>query len=117
TVAGEIRAALGAPPPKAQAQTQHQAQAQPSQAPSAPSAQDEAKAKAILAALGGPANLREVSASSSRLRLLLQKPANLDEPALANAGARGCVHITDTLVHVVLGPDADAVGRAIQEEL
>ncbi|MDR6628011.1 N-acetylglucosamine-specific PTS transporter subunit IIBC, partial [Caulobacter segnis] len=32
TVAGEIRAALGAPPPKAQAQTQHQAQAQPSQA-------------------------------------------------------------------------------------
>ncbi|ADG11580.1 PTS N-acetyl-D-glucosamine transporter [Caulobacter segnis] len=113
-VAGEIRAALGAPAPKVQPPVQ----AQSSQvASSAPSAQDEAKAKALLAALGGPGNLRQLSAGSSRLRLVLQKPAALDQAALANAGARGLVHITDTLVHVILGPDADAVGRAIQAKL
>jgi PTS system N-acetylglucosamine-specific IIC component len=113
TVAGEIRAALGAPAPKVQASIQ----ARSSQAPSAPSAQDEAKARALLAALGGPANLRQLSAGSSRLRLVLQNPAAVDQAALANAGARGLVHITDTLVHVILGPDADAVGRAIQAKL
>jgi len=109
-VAGEIRAAMGAAPPKAQTQ------AQPSQAASAPSAQDEAKAKAILAALGGPANLRQVTACSSRLRLVLQNPAALNEPALANAGARGLVHINKTVVHLLIGPHANAVASAMQAE-
>ncbi|PHY17667.1 N-acetylglucosamine-specific PTS transporter subunit IIBC [Caulobacter sp. BP25] len=113
-VAGEIRAALGAPAPQVQAQTQ----AQPAQAVAAPTALDEAldeaKAQAILAALGGPANLREVTACASRLRLVLDNPEKLDKTALAKAGARGSVTLGHNVIHIILGPQAEAIGRAMR---
>jgi PTS system N-acetylglucosamine-specific IIC component len=112
TVAGEIRAALGAPAPKVQP-----SQAQPAADPSAPTAEDQAKAKAILAALGGPANLREVSANASRLRLVLANPASLDPTALAKAGARGCVTLNGGVTHIVIGPKAEALGSAMRARL
>jgi PTS system N-acetylglucosamine-specific IIC component len=113
TVAGEIRAAMGGSTPTAQAKP-----ALPKSVPSdEPTAQDDATAKALLAALGGPANLREVTACSSRLRLVLQNPAALDQVALANAGARGLVQITDTLVHLILGPNAHAVGDRLRRAI
>jgi PTS system N-acetylglucosamine-specific IIC component len=120
-VAGEIRAALGAPPPQVQAQTQAQTQAQPAQAIAAPTALDEpldeAKAQAILAALGGPANLREVTACASRLRLVLDSPEKLDQTALAKAGARGSVTLGGNVIHIILGPQAEAIERAMRARL
>lgn len=111
-VAGEIRAAMGAPAPKAPAQ------AQPPQAPStAPTAQDEAQAKALIAALGGAGALREVSANASRLRLVLANPAALDQPALAKAGVRATAKVGDHVVHLLIGPKAETLRRAIQANL
>ncbi|MDR6627363.1 phosphotransferase system IIB component, partial [Caulobacter segnis] len=57
------------------------------------------------------------SASSSRLRLLLQKPANLDEPALANAGARGCVTLHGGVTHLIIGTDAERVAKVLRRAI
>ena len=108
TVAGEIRAALGAPISQAQPQAQA--------VNAAPTAKDLAQAQALLAALGGPANLRQVTANASRLRLVLDNPAKLDQPALAKAGARGCVQLADNLLHVVLGANAQAVAEILRKK-
>ena len=82
-----------------------------------PTPQDQAKARAILAALGGPANLREVTANASRLRIVLANPASLDQTALAKAGARGCVTLNDGVVHLVVGPGAEALEGAMRSNL
>ena len=104
TVAGEIRAAMGGAAPQAQAKPQ------PAAAKAAPTAQDRAQAQALLAALGGPANLRQVSANASRLRLVLANPDKLDQPALANAGARASVSLSNNVAHVIVGQNAGALG-------
>lgn len=97
TVAGEIRAALGAPAPSAVP----------------PRAQD-ARVQALAKALGGLANVREVSTCSSRLRVVLADPAALDEAALAAAGVRGLVKVGERAFHVVLGPDAERIGEDLR---
>ncbi|MEH0199267.1 N-acetylglucosamine-specific PTS transporter subunit IIBC, partial [Caulobacter sp. CCNWLY153] len=82
TVAGEIRAAVGA---GGQA-----AVSAPAAAP-AKAAVDAKTAKALLPGLGGKANILAVSACSSRLRLELADPDKLDEAALKAAGVRALV--------------------------
>lgn len=116
-VAGEIRAALGTPATHAPSKAQAPAQAQPAQADAAPTAQDEATAQAILAALGGPANLRQIDACASRLRLVFDRPERLDEAALASASPRGSVRLAGNVIHLILGPNADAVRRALSSRL
>ncbi|MCK5910513.1 MAG: PTS transporter subunit EIIB, partial [Caulobacter sp.] len=109
TVAGEIRAALGNRTPKAQAQ------AETSAVKAAPAPQD--RAQALLAALGGPANLRQVTANASRLRLVLDNPAKLDQAALAKAGTRGSVQLSNNVLHVVVGSNAEAVAEMLRKKI
>ncbi|PIB91801.1 N-acetylglucosamine-specific PTS transporter subunit IIBC [Caulobacter sp. FWC2] len=112
-VAGEIRAALNQGIGGAPAQAKPTVTAKP--APSAlPTIDDDRKAKALLVALGGAANLKSVGTCSSRLRLVVADQAALDEPALKTLGARGLVRIGDHIVHLVLGPDAERVGEAVK---
>ena len=77
-------------------------------APAAPEA-GSSQAGALIAALGGGANLRVVDACTTRLRLELVDPAAVDEPRLMQAGARGVVHPGGNALQVVLGPQADQV--------
>lgn len=42
---------------------------------------------AFVAALGGPDNLRSVTACTTRLRLVVTDQARIDEPALVKLGA------------------------------
>lgn len=116
-VAGEIRAALQQQGGGKSALQPVEAKAAPDAPARAPTRQDEAKAGALLAALGGPANLRDLSACSSRLRLVLQDTAKLDQTALAKAGARGCVTLSQNIVHIIIGADAQALQRAMQSKL
>ncbi len=109
TVAGEIRAALGNRTPKTQAQ------AETSAAKAAPAPQDQAQA--LLAALGGPANLRQVTANASRLRLVLTDPQRIDQAALAKAGTRGCVQLSNNILHVVVGSNAEAVAEMLRKKI
>ncbi|WP_168075056.1 N-acetylglucosamine-specific PTS transporter subunit IIBC [Caulobacter sp. SSI4214] len=112
TVAGEIRAAMGAAPVPAMTSAPVKA------APSAtPSAEDDREAEALLGALGGAANLKSVGACSSRLRLVVADRGAVSEPALKALGARGVVRIGDKVVHVVLGPKAERIGAAVRRRL
>jgi len=104
TVAGEIRQAAGAG-----------VQAPAVVAVASAKAADPATAQALLPGLGGAANIAAVSACSSRLRLELADPSKLDEAALKAAGVRALVRLDGPVVHLVLGPKAEAVAKALQE--
>ena len=72
---------------------------------------------AFVAALGGPANLREVGACTTRLRLTVSDQALVDEPALRALGARGVLRPGGGAVQVVLGPIADGVAMEMRAAL
>ena len=117
TVAGEIRAVLaqdaGAPAPAAKPAVQA-ARAAPAQLPTI---EDDRKAQALVAALGGAGNLQTLATCSSRLRVVVTDPAAVDEPALRAAGLRGLVRVGDHTLHIILGPSAERVGQAMQGPL
>src|SRR5262249_5148085 len=69
-------------------------------------------ARDFVAALGGRANLREVDACTTRLRLELADRGRIDAAALRRLGARGIVNLGEHGVQVVLGPEADLVASA-----
>jgi PTS system N-acetylglucosamine-specific IIC component len=107
-VASEMRGALG----RAIATTT-QAPAQINLGKSAPSTAD---GKAVLAALGGAANVRDVSVCASRLRVTVAKSDQVDERALKSSGARGVVKLRDC-IHVVIGPSAASLAKLLEGEL
>lgn len=109
-VAGEIRAALGAPAPAASAKP-IAAKAAPT---ALPTVEDDRKAEALVSALGGAANLKAVGTCSSRLRLVVADQNGVDEAALKALGARGVVRVGERTVHVVFGPDAERIGEAVR---
>ncbi|WP_425997916.1 N-acetylglucosamine-specific PTS transporter subunit IIBC [Caulobacter sp. DWR1-3-2b1] len=105
-VASEIRAAMGG------------AVAKPAApglviATSAPVG-DKAQAERLVAAFGGSRNIESLSSCTSRLRLVVLDPLAVDEAALKRLGARGVARIGERTIHVVLGPQADALAAAIR---
>ena len=75
------------------------------------------RGSAFVRALGGAANLREVGACTTRLRLVVADHARIDEPALRALGARGILKPSAETVQVVLGPIADAVALDMRAAL
>jgi PTS system N-acetylglucosamine-specific IIC component len=71
------------------------------------------RAEDFVVALGGRGNLRSVSACTTRLRLVIDSRARVDEPALKRLGARGVIAPSPGDLQVVLGPIADAVADEI----
>jgi PTS system N-acetylglucosamine-specific IIC component len=76
-----------------------------------------ARGAAFVAALGGAANLVNVDACMTRLRLTVADAARVDEAALARLGTRGVIRPSPGAVQVVLGPIADQVAGEIRREL
>ncbi|WP_322963440.1 N-acetylglucosamine-specific PTS transporter subunit IIBC [Sphingomonas fuzhouensis] len=68
----------------------------------------------FVAAMGGSTNLSEVAACTTRLRLIVVDPAQVDEPALKRLGARGILRPSPSGVQVVLGPVADTVAMEMR---
>ncbi|GAA3272326.1 N-acetylglucosamine-specific PTS transporter subunit IIBC [Sphingomonas yabuuchiae] len=68
----------------------------------------------FVAAMGGSTNLSEIAACTTRLRLIVVDPAQVDEPALKRLGARGILRPSASGVQVVLGPIADAVAMEMR---
>jgi PTS system N-acetylglucosamine-specific IIC component len=68
-------------------------------------------------ALGGAANLTEVTACTTRLRLTLIDNRAIDESALIRFGSRGLLRSSNTGLQVVLGPIADQVAGEIRDAL
>ena len=73
-----------------------------------------APAEAWLAALGGRDNLLGAERCDGRLRLTLRDAARADVAALKQLGARA-VALTPSGAHLILGPAAEALGRALAE--
>jgi PTS system N-acetylglucosamine-specific IIC component len=107
-VALEIREALGtapgpqAPPPR----TDRPAAAAPAK-PLKPTAE------ALLAALGGAANVRGVGHASSRIRLELADPSAVDEAALRGLGVRAFARPAQGLLHLVMAPGAERLAAEL----
>ncbi|OLO04362.1 N-acetylglucosamine-specific PTS transporter subunit IIBC [Salinicola socius] len=69
---------------------------------------------AFVTALGGATNLVSIGACTTRLRLVMQDDAAIDEPSLKALGARGVLHLRGGGLQVILGPIADAVADDIR---
>jgi PTS system N-acetylglucosamine-specific IIC component len=103
-VAREMRGAIGAPViavAAAVAATTEAALADPNQA------------AAVLAALGGRANLRYVEAAANRLLVELSDPGALDPAALRRAGVRAVAQPAPNRAHLLLAGDAQGLAAAI----
>ncbi|HEX7761230.1 MAG TPA: N-acetylglucosamine-specific PTS transporter subunit IIBC [Caulobacteraceae bacterium] len=100
-LAREIREALNAPAPAPAVSIA------PSAAPSV--AADTGLAAAVLTAIGGVGNLLELHGACSRISLGVADDARVDEAALKALAARGLARPRPGAVHVLLGPDSEAV--------
>jgi PTS system N-acetylglucosamine-specific IIC component len=98
-LAAEIRAALRAPPSDVRADT----------AP--PPVGD---TQALLAALGGKANITRAEAFATRLVVQVRDAATVDEAALAASRFRGARRVADRTWHVIVGPGAPAVAATLR---
>jgi PTS system N-acetylglucosamine-specific IIC component len=108
-VAAEMRAFLARGGVTVESASPLQASAPIAATPSA-SVQD---GKAVLAALGGAVNVRDVSVCSSRLRVGVARSDAVDEAALKASGVRGVVKLGSS-VHVVIGPAAPQLAEALR---
>jgi PTS system N-acetylglucosamine-specific IIC component len=75
------------------------------------------RAERFIIALGGAANLLEVAACTTRLRLVLNNNHAIDEAGLKELGARGVLRTSTQGLQVVLGPIADQVAGEIRDTL
>ena len=80
-------------------------------------ARSAADAAALLAALGGRANVRAVETASSRLRVSVGDAALVDRGAIRGLGLRGVAVPEPRCVHVIVGPAAAEVGSALRSLL
>ena len=86
-------------------------------APIAMPAGDASRAEGFIAALGGAANLVEVEACTTRLRLVLADRGKVDARRLSALGSRGTIDVGASGVQVVVGPIADQVASEIRAQL
>ncbi|HEY0768251.1 MAG TPA: PTS transporter subunit EIIB, partial [Steroidobacteraceae bacterium] len=115
-VAGDIRSALhaAATSPDAVAGAAAPAAASPARGAVAAQAAD---AAALLAALGGRANVRAVELAASRLRVSVGDAALIDRDAIRDLGLRGVAMPVAGCVHVIVGPTANATCAALNRLL
>jgi glucose PTS system EIICB or EIICBA component len=72
--------------------------------------------QAMKAALGGPGNIIRVDVTAlTRLRVHVRDSGAIDERALELAGAAGVMHVTDDVVHVVVGRNAEQLKKAMSD--
>jgi len=74
-------------------------------------------ARALLAALGGGANVRSVAAAASRLRIGLEDATRLDRAALGALGLRGVALPRPDCLHLIVGPQAEPAAAALRQLL
>ncbi|MFD1504532.1 hypothetical protein FE374_05660 [Georgenia yuyongxinii] len=75
---------------------------------------DMSQAEQILAALGGDANILDLEACITRLRVEVEDPSKVDEAGLKAAGAFGVVQ-QGQAIQVVVGPQADTIAEDIED--
>lgn len=74
-------------------------------------------AQTYLSLIGGAANVSDVDACISRLRLTLKDASKVDEAAARRAGASGVVRLNNQNVQIIIGPKAELVASAMHKLL
>ncbi len=73
------------------------------------------KARKILEAVGGTANVKRIDAcAATRVRLELDCPEKMNDAALSSAGVRGIMRLQGTTVHLLVGLNADQYAAEMQ---
>lgn len=70
--------------------------------------------RAMLAALGGSANIRSLDSCTTRLRLTVANSAVVDDAGLKALGVRGVLKPTTETVQVIIGPEAELVADRLK---
>jgi N-acetylglucosamine PTS system EIICBA or EIICB component len=68
---------------------------------------------ALVTALGGGANVEGVEVHATRLSVQVRQSRSIDVTALKAAGVRAAVKVTDSLWHVIVGPNANDVASRL----
>jgi PTS system N-acetylglucosamine-specific IIC component len=71
-------------------------------------------ARQLWEALGGKQNVVSVGAASTRLRVTVRDSSSIDEGTLRALGVRGVAHPSRGTLHILIGPNANAAGLALQ---
>jgi N-acetylglucosamine PTS system EIICBA or EIICB component len=79
-----------------------------------PPSDEKTLAHAMLRALGGRANIQEISLCATRLRLLVADDSLVNESALKALGTRGVVKPGPGSVQVIIGPTAERVANELR---
>lgn len=72
---------------------------------------------AYIAALGGAENLLEISACTTRLRLILQDRSLASEAQIKGLGAKAVLNIGEKGLQVVIGPESDRIASAMRTHI
>jgi N-acetylglucosamine PTS system EIICBA or EIICB component len=72
---------------------------------------------AYIAALGGADNLLEISACTTRLRLILKDRSLASEPQIKLLGAKAVLNIGEKGLQVVIGPESDRIASAMRTHI
>ncbi len=118
-IAGEMREALQNMPSEAAALAAPVASSAPVSAIGIPAAAalEPAQIQGLLAALGGAANVRDVAAASSRLRIALADAGRVNAEALQRLELRGSAWVAPDCLHIIVGPAAPATGANLRAML
>jgi PTS system N-acetylglucosamine-specific IIC component len=68
----------------------------------------------LFEALGGKRNVVSVGTASTRLRVTVRNASSINEGALRSLGVRGVARPAADIFHILIGPNAQAAGRALQ---
>ncbi len=71
--------------------------------------------EAILAAIGGKDNIKEIDNCISRLRLVLKDTSIVNEAALKQTGSMGIVRINENNIQIVYGPKVEEAAHALKK--
>jgi PTS system N-acetylglucosamine-specific IIC component len=69
----------------------------------------------IVAALGGSGNVESIQTCSSRLRVGIVRSESVDQEKLVSLGVRAVVTAAPRVLHVVIGPAADALAQSLRK--
>ncbi|MCM2681000.1 glucose PTS transporter subunit EIIB [Echinimonas agarilytica] len=67
-----------------------------------------------MAALGGHANIKQIGACITRLRLQVYDTQIISDDELKKIGAQGVVRIGDDNIQVIIGPLAEVIAAEMQ---
>jgi PTS system glucose-specific IIC component len=75
-------------------------------------------AASIVVALGGAGNITSAEACAlTRVRVKVVDPARVNDAALRQNGVGGVMYLDGNVLHLIVGPKADAIGSALTSDL